>query len=70
MSQRFLAILPELFDVNVKKIFVLLPTDFLAFFMANPPLYIYNDATLTIIEKIIKFAWAIFSKLGLCPILN
>jgi len=70
MSQRLLAILPELFDVNVKKIFVLLPTDFLAFFMANPPLYIYNDATLTIIEKIIKFAWAIFSKLGLCPLLN
>lgn len=61
MSQRFLAILPELFDVNVKEIFVLLPTDFLAFFMANPPLCIYNDATLTIIEKIIEFAWAIFS---------
>jgi len=67
MSQRFLAILPELFDVNVKKSLVLLSTDFLAFFMANPPLYIYNDATLTIIEKILEFAWAIFSKLGLCP---
>ncbi len=37
MSQRFLAIFLELSDVNVKKIFVLLPTDFLAFFMANPP---------------------------------
>ncbi|ADE72438.1 hypothetical protein BMQ_pBM60005 (plasmid) [Priestia megaterium QM B1551] len=51
----------------LRKFLFYYPQIFLLFSWLNPPLYIYNDATLTIIEKIIEFAWAIFSELGLCP---